>query len=57
MIHIPTGVTIPTVQTAFNENGETNEEKIVQRVDKLVTELKWYVEALNAQKAVCAPPA
>lgn len=56
MIKIPTEVTIPTVQKAFNENGETTEEKIVQRVDKMVTELKWYVEALKAQKAASAPP-
>lgn len=56
VINIPTGVTIPTVQNAFNEIGETNEEKIIQRVDKLISELKWYVEALNAQKAVSAPP-
>lgn len=56
LIQIPTGVTIPTVQNAFNGNGETNEERIVQKVDKLITELKWYAEALNARKAVNAPP-
>lgn len=56
LVHTPTGVTIPTVQKAFNEKGETTDEKLVQRVDKLVDELKWYVEALNAKRAVSAPP-
>jgi len=56
LINIPTGVTIPTVHHTFNEIGETKDEKIIQRADKLITELKWYVEALNAQKATCAPP-
>lgn len=56
MIIIPSTVTIPTVQKTFTENGETTEEKIVEKVDKLITELKWYVDALNAQKAISAPP-
>ncbi|XP_037035138.1 FMN-dependent NADPH-azoreductase-like isoform X2 [Bradysia coprophila] len=56
LVHIPSGVTIPTVQNSFNENGETTDEGIVRRVDKLVDELKWYAEALNDKRAVCAPP-
>ncbi|KAJ6640901.1 Quinone reductase [Pseudolycoriella hygida] len=56
IINIPTGVTIPTVQLTFNEDGETNDQKIIDRVDKLVTELKWYAEALHAQKTIGAPP-
>lgn len=56
MVNIPTGVTIPTVQTALNEKGEANEEKVIQRVDKLITELKWYVEAVKAQKTVSPTP-
>lgn len=56
IVHIPTGVTIPTVQNALTESGEANEEKIVERMEKLIDELKWYVEALNARKAVGAPP-
>lgn len=56
ILNIPTGVTIPTVQNALNEKGEANEEKVIQRVEKLVTELKWYVEAIKAQKAVSPPP-
>ncbi|KAG4071617.1 hypothetical protein HA402_011771 [Bradysia odoriphaga] len=40
LVHIPSGVTIPTVQNSFDENGETTDEGIVRRVDKLVDELK-----------------
>lgn len=56
MVHIPSGVNIPTVQNTFNENGETTDEATVRRVDKLVDELKWYVEALSEKRAICAPP-
>lgn len=56
LVNIPTGVNIPVVQKAFTENGETNEDKVIERVDKLINELKWYAEALNAQKLVGAPP-
>lgn len=56
LIRIPTGVNIPTVQNALNENGETTDEKLMQRVEKLISELKWYAEALNAKKLTCAPP-
>lgn len=56
MINIPTNVTIGTVHTTLNENGETSDEKVVQRVDKLITELKWYTEAIKAQKAEGTTP-
>ncbi|KAG4070365.1 hypothetical protein HA402_006507 [Bradysia odoriphaga] len=55
MVNIPTGVTIPTVHKAFSENGETNEEQIVRKVDQLVNELKWYAEALKDRKTLCSP--
>lgn len=56
MVRIPTGVIIPSVQKALNENGEPTEENIAGRVEKLVSELKWYAEALNVKKLNCPPP-
>lgn len=56
LLNIPTGVAIPKVQNAFDANGETKEEAIIKKVDTLVTELKWYAEALNTQRKGSVPP-
>lgn len=56
MVHIPTTVNIPNVHNALSESGKTDEEKIVQKVDQLVNELKWYAEALRDKKGRCSPP-
>lgn len=53
---IPSKVTIPTVQVAIDENGQAKEEKVVEKVNGLITELEWYAEALKARRVVAAPP-
>lgn len=55
VITIPTAVAIPKVQMTFDQNGVTTDEGIVNKVEKMVTELQWYAKAIKAQKAVGAP--
>ena len=50
LITIPSMMPIPKIQNVLDETGKAIEERYHDRFTKFYTELKWYTEALKAQK-------
>lgn len=52
MISLPARVSLPTVHTKFDESGQPNDTRFQSNVQRLVTELSWYADALKNQRAI-----
>jgi NAD(P)H-dependent FMN reductase len=50
MASIPSIFPVPTVQSAFAEDGTPTDARTHERVQKFLDELEWYAEALRAQR-------
>jgi NAD(P)H-dependent FMN reductase len=55
LITIPSMMPIPKIQTVFDETGKAIEERYHDRFTKFYAELKWYTEALKAQREKGTP--
>jgi len=56
MVPLPSRVVVPTVQKKFDENQQPTCERLQNSVDKMTTELSWYVDALRNHKKEAGNP-
>lgn len=56
MIALPVRVSLPTVHKKFEEDGQPNDTRFQDNVQRLATELSWYADALKNQKAASEIP-
>ena len=56
MVPLPSRVVVPTVQKKFDENQQPTCERLKNSVDKMTTELSWYVDALRNHKKEAGNP-
>jgi len=50
LVGIPASVTIPTVSQQIDEDGKATSDRVTTNMNKLVTELSWYVNAIGDYK-------
>jgi NAD(P)H-dependent FMN reductase len=55
MPSIPTSLSIPRVQDAFDDEGKAIDDSYSRRVGKFLDELEWYSRALRAERGNGAP--
>ena len=56
MISLPTRVSLPTVHTKFDADGNASDERFQDNVQKMIKDLSWYADALRAQKETAGAP-
>jgi NAD(P)H-dependent FMN reductase len=55
MSSIPSIMPIPKITSALDENGKTEDERMIKRFDRFSKELMWYAEALKKARAEGLP--
>ena len=56
MISLPVRVSLPTVHKKFDDDGQPNDTRFQENVQRLANELSWYADALKNQKATSETP-
>ena len=56
MISLPVRVSLPTVHTKFDAEGQPTDQRFQDNVQRMTSELAWYAEALKNQKDVHDAP-